>query len=166
MIYFFCFCFVVAVVVVCVCPFFVFFSRDRNIISIVTVEFRYYVSTSELGKTLSYKGLRQLRLISFRWNSWVWPRSVDFRLWFSLQDFCGLYLILSEFLTKDVLKCIVNPTYLIGCCNSTLLSLILKTFLLTLNTTPKIGCCNYFYWLRWYNIRRMKSGSLNYPFVG
>ena len=66
MIYFFCFCFVVAVVVVCVCPFFVFFSRDRNIISIVTVEFRYYVSTSELGKTLSYKGLRQLRLISFR----------------------------------------------------------------------------------------------------
>ena len=44
MIYFFCFCFVVAVVVVCVCPFFVFFSRDRNIISIVTVEFRYYVS--------------------------------------------------------------------------------------------------------------------------
>ena len=36
-------------------------------ISIGTVEIRYYVvNTSELGKTLSYKELRQLRLISFQ----------------------------------------------------------------------------------------------------
>ena len=38
-------------------------------ISISTAEFRYYscyYSTSELGKTLSYKERKQLRLISFQ----------------------------------------------------------------------------------------------------
>ena len=99
-------------------------------------------------------------------NLWVWSRSVDFRLRFLLQGFCVLYFILSEFLTKDVLKCIVNPTYLIGCCDSTLINLVLKTFLLIFNTTHKMGCCEYCYWLGWYNIRRVKSGSLNYPFLG
>ena len=98
-------------------------------------------------------------------NLWVWSRSVDFRLRFLLQGFCVLYFILSEFLTKDVLKCIVNPTYLIGCCDSTLINLVLKTFLLIFNTTHKMGCCEYCYWLGWYNIRRVKSGSLNYPFL-
>ena len=44
--------------------------RDSNMISISTAEFRYYVcyyNTSELWKTLSlsYKGLRQLRLSAF-----------------------------------------------------------------------------------------------------
>ena len=99
-------------------------------------------------------------------NLWVWSRSVDFRLRFLLQGFCVLYFILSEFLTKDVLKCIVNPTYLIGCCDSTLINLVLKTFLLIFNTTHKMGCCEYCYWLGWYNIRHVKSGSLNYPFLG
>ena len=99
-------------------------------------------------------------------NLWVWSRSVDFRLRFLLQGFCVLYFILSEFLTKDVFKSIVNPTYLIGCCNNTLINLVLKTFLLIFNTTHKMGCCEYCYWLGWYNIRRVKSGSLNYPFLG
>ena len=98
-------------------------------------------------------------------NLWVWRSSVDFWLWFSLQGFCILYFILSEFLTKDVLKCIVNPTYLIGCCDSTLINLVLKTFLLMFNTTHKMGCCEYCYWLGWYNIQRVKSGSLSYPFL-
>ena len=83
--------------------------------------------------------------------------------WTSESD-AGLWI--SEFLTKDVSKCIVNPTYLIGCCDSTLINLVLKTFLLIFNTTHKMGCCEYCYWLGWYNIRRVKSGSLNYPFLG
>ena len=71
--------------------------------------------------------------------------SVDFRLGFSLQGFCVLYFILSEFLTKDVLECIVNPTYLIGCCDFTLIKLVLKTIVLMFNTTHKMGCCEYCY---------------------
>ena len=63
-------------------------------------------------------------------NLWVWSRSVDFRLGFSLQGFCVLYFILLESLTKDVLECIVNPAYLIGCCECTLVSLVLQTILL------------------------------------
>ena len=46
---------------------------------------------------------------------------------------------------KDVLKCIVNPTYFIGCCESTLINLVLKIFLLIFNTTHKMGCCKYCY---------------------
>ena len=99
-------------------------------------------------------------------NLWVWRRSVDFRLWFSLQGFCVLYFILSEFLTKDVLKCIVNPTFMIGYCDSTLINLVLKTIVLIFNTTHKMGCCEYCYWLGWYSIWRVKSESLNYPFLG
>ena len=59
--FFICFCLFVFLVA------FLFF-RYGNMISIDIVEFRYYVviNTSELGKTLSYKGLRQLRLISFQ----------------------------------------------------------------------------------------------------
>ena len=47
-------------------------SRARDVgqgmISIVTVEFRYYVVTIILGNlgNVSYKGLRQSRLISFQ----------------------------------------------------------------------------------------------------
>ena len=99
-------------------------------------------------------------------NLWVWSRSVDFRLRFLLQGFCVLYFILSEFLTKDVLKCVANPTYLIGCCDNTLINLVLKTFSLIFNTTHKMGCCEYCYRLGWYDIWRVKSGSLNYPFLG
>ena len=50
---------------VCVC----FFSKDRNMIYIATVEFRYYVAIItpvDLEKTLSYKRIRQARLISFQ----------------------------------------------------------------------------------------------------
>ena len=42
----------------------------------------------------------------------------------------------SEFLTKDVVECIVNPTYLIGRCDCTLINLVLKTIALIFNTTP------------------------------
>ena len=100
--------------------------------SMSTVEFQIlccYYNTSELGKTLSYKGLKQLRL------------------GFSLQGFCVLYIILSKFLTKDVLKCIVNPTYLIEYCDCTLINLVLKTVLLIFNITNKMGCCEYWYCL-------------------
>ena len=96
----------------------------------------------------------------------VWFRSVDSRIGFSLQGFCILYFILSKFLAKDVLRCIVNPTYWIECCDCTFINLGLKTIVLIFNTTHKMGCCKYCYWLGWYNIRRVKSGSLNYPFLG
>ena len=79
-------------------------------------------------------------------------RSVDFRPGFSLQGFCVLYFILSIFLTKDVLECIVSTTYLIGCCNCTLINLVLKTIVLIFNTTHKIGRCKYWYWLERYNL--------------
>ena len=49
---------------------FIYFLRDSNMISISTVEFRYYVVIIvlvNLGKpSLSYTGLNQLRLISFQ----------------------------------------------------------------------------------------------------
>ena len=54
---------------------------------------------------------------------WVWSRPVDFRHGFSLQGFCTLFIILSQFLTKDVLERIVNPTYFIGCYDSNLSTL-------------------------------------------
>ena len=71
---------------------FVFFM-DRNMISIGIVKFRCYVVIIilvNLGKTLSCKGLRQLRLISIQWTY-----ESDFHL-----DFCVLYFMLSEFLTN------------------------------------------------------------------
>ena len=95
-------------------------------------------------------------------NLRAWSRSVDFRLGSSLQGFCVLYFILSEFLTKDALECIVNPTYLIGCCDCTLINLALKIIVLIFNTTYKMGCCEYWYWLGWYNLWRVKSKSLRY----
>ena len=98
-------------------------------------------------------------------NLWVWSRSVDFRLGFSLQGFCVLYFILSEFLTKDVLECIVNSTYLVWCCHCTPINLVLKTIVLIFNTIHKMGCCEYCYWLGWYNIWCMKSGSRNPLFL-
>ena len=55
-------------------------------------------------------------------------------------DVPALYFILSEFLTKNVLECIVNPTYLTGCCNSTLINLVLETIVLISNKTHKMGC--------------------------
>ena len=88
-----------------------------------------YCSASELGKTISYNGIKQLRLISFHQSlglKWF----VDFRLRFLLLNFCVFYIILSEFLTKDVLKCIVNSAYSIGCCDCTPFNLVLKITLL------------------------------------
>ena len=69
--------------------------------------------TSGLGKTLSYKLPREWRLISFQWTS-----KFEAGLWISDLDFhCKVFAfcILSEFLTKDVLECIINPAYLMGC---------------------------------------------------
>ena len=96
-------------------------------------------------------------------NLWVWHRSVDFSFGFSLQSFCVLYFILSEFMFKDALECIVNPTYLIGCCDYTLINLVLKNIVLIFNTIHKMGCCEYCYWLEWYNTCCVKLGSINYP---
>ena len=100
-------------------------------------------------------------------NLWVWSRSAGFRLEFSLQGFCVLYIILSEFLIKDVLECKVSSTYLIECCDCTPFNLILKiTILLTFNTTHKMECYEYWYSLGWYNLWCVKLRSLNYPFHG
>ena len=52
---------------------------------------------------------------------------MDFRLGFSFLGFYVLYIILSGFLTKDVLECVVNPTYWIRYCDCTLNNLVLKT---------------------------------------
>ena len=90
-----------------------------------------------------------MRWIRFQWT-WVWRRSVNFSLGFSLQVFCVLCIILSEFLTKDVLEGKVNSIYLIGCCDSTLIKLVLETIVLIFNTTHKVGCCKYWYCLVWY----------------
>ena len=54
-----------------------------------------------------------------------------------------VFYVLSEFLTKDVLEYIVNPTYLVGCCDCTLINLVCKTIVLIFNTTHKMGCCEY-----------------------
>ena len=90
-----------------------------------------------------------MRWIRFQWT-WVWRRSVNFSFGFSLQGFCVLCIILSEFLTKDVLEGIVNPIYLIRCCDFTLIKLVLKTIVLIFNTTHKVRCCKYWYCLVWY----------------
>ena len=92
----------------------------------------------------------QCRLIDqLSMNLWVWHWSVDFRFGLSYQGFCILHFILSEFLTKGVLKCIVNPIYLIGCCSCTVINLVLNTIVLIFNATHKMGCCEYCYWLGW-----------------
>ena len=103
--------------------------RDSNMISISTAEFRYYVcycNTSELWKTLSlsYKGLRQLRLSAF--NELLSMKQVyGFHTWIFIARF--LFFILPEFLNNSVMECMVNPIYLIGCCDYTLINLVLKT---------------------------------------
>ena len=96
---------------------------------------------------------------------WVWSKSADFRIGFLLQGFCILYIILSEFLTKDVLECIVNPTYFIGCYDCNLFNLVFKAIVLILSTTHKTGCCKYWYCLGWYNLRRVEWGSLSIYFI-
>ena len=42
-----------------------------------------------------------------------------------------------------VLECIVNPTYLIMCCDCTLINFVLNTIVLIFNTTHKMRCCQY-----------------------
>ena len=127
----------------------------------------FYFNTSELGKTLNYMGLRPLRLISFQWSSGsesiLWISDSDFHCKFFV--FCILYC--QNFWTRDDLECIVNPTYLIECCDCTPFNPDLKiTIVIIFNTTHKMGCCEYWYCLGWYNIWYMKSESLNYPFLG
>ena len=92
-----------------------------------------------------------VQIDQFSMNFWAWGRSENFRLGFSLQGFRVSCFILSEFLTKDILECIVNPTYLIGCCDCTLINLVFSTIALIFNATHKMGCYEYWYWLGWYN---------------
>ena len=89
----------------------------------------YYYNTNEPGKTLRYKGLRQFRLISFQWTS-----QSETGLWISNLDFyylCFVFYIVKissqGCLGVICLECIVNPAYLIGCCDCTLINLVLKT---------------------------------------
>ena len=126
------------------CFFFSFsFFRDNNMISISTVEFRYYVvliTLVNLGKPLTI-GIKTVDKISFQWTS-----ESEAGLWISELDF----------------HCQVFPfcTY-----NYTLLNLALKTILLIFITTQKMWCCEYWYWFGWYNLWCVKWGSLNYPFL-
>ena len=101
-------------------------------------------------------------------NLWVWNSFVDFKLESSLQGFSVLYNILSEFLTKHVLECVVNQTYLTECCDCTLFNLLLKTtlcFVLIFSATHKMGFCKYWYCFGWYNLWRTKLGSRHYLFL-
>ena len=71
------------------------FFKDSHIISITTAEFRYYVVITILGKTLSYMGLRQWRLINFQWTS-----EPEAGLWISESDFhCKVFVFC------DILHC-------------------------------------------------------------
>ena len=65
-------------------------------------------------------------------NLWVWSRSVNFRLRFSLQGFCVLYFILSRLLTKDFLEYIY--------CQSNLLDRMLR--LHSYQPSPRNYCTN------------------------
>ena len=88
-----CCCCFVCFVVVLLCLFCTYF---RDMISIATYRVQilccYYV-TSELGEILSYKGLGQLTLISFRWtsqsNAGLWISDLDFHC--NVFAFCILY---------------------------------------------------------------------------
>ena len=110
-----------------------------------------YYNTSELGKTKLY-GTKAAEIDQLSMNVWVWSRPVDFRIGFSLQDFCIFCITLSDFLIMDVLQCIVNPTCFIGCCDCNLFNLLRKTIVLIFNATHKIRCCKYWYCLWWYNL--------------
>ena len=94
-------------------------------------------------------------------SSWDWStfnQPLDLRHEFSLHCF-----FLPEFLTKNVLECVVNQTYLTGCCNCPPFNLVLKVtlwFVLIFNTAHKMICSKYWYCFGWYNFWRRKSGSL------
>ena len=97
-------------------------------------------------------------------NLWVWSRPVDFRKELSLRGFCVLYIILSELLTKDVLECAFNLTYVV---TALLFILVLKTslhFVLIFNTTHKVGCWEYWCCLRWHNYDRWNRNILTIYF--
>ena len=57
---------------------------------------------------------------------WVWSEPVVINLDFSKQWFSILYIMMPEFLDKAVLQCIVNSTYLKGCCKCTLFTTDIK----------------------------------------
>ena len=114
-----------------------------------------YYNTSELGKrSLSYRGLRQLRLITFQWTSesevGQWISDLDF--YWKVFAFCILYcqnfwprvscsLQLIQPTSQDVMIAIF----------STLPSRLL-TIILIFNTTYRIECCKYRYCLGWFNL--------------
>ena len=141
---------------------FCFFLWDSNMISVSTVDFRYYVVIIILVKL--GRRQRQLRLISFQW-------SVESKAgrWISDTTFCVLYVILSKFLSKDVLERAANPTYLKDVVSKLSFILFLKITLcliLMFNTIHNIECWKYWNGLRWYKLLRVKSESLNHPFLG
>lgn len=86
--------------------------KDNSIISISTVEIKYYVVIiilMNLGKPESI-GAKAIRITQLSKKLWAWKGSLRI----SDQVFTGIFLhgvILSEFLVKDVLGYAVNPTY-------------------------------------------------------
>ena len=104
-------------------------------------------------------------MISFHWTSWIWSGSVDFKLWFSFYIVIFIFhfiFYIVRISDKNVLSSIVNATYLIGCCDYTLINLVLKTIVLIFKTIHKMECCEYWYCFGWYNSWDVKSESLNY----
>ena len=82
----------------------------------------------------------------------------------SLRQACGfqnrisivrfLRFYMSEFLTKDVLECAVNPTYL----TAHLFNIIFTTYFILFNTIHKMGRYEFWCYLKWYNY--MWTGDL------
>ena len=99
-------------------------------------------------------------MISFQWTS-----KSDANLWISDLDFectafafCILYC--QNFWPRMFWSVYsVNPAYLIGCCDCTFINLVIKAIVLIFSPTHKIGCCEYCFWLGWYNTWCVKLAS-------
>lgn len=103
--------------------------------------------------------------------SWCWPTAY-ITVWCHLSmmtvgqwmqtllvfAFCMLYWQI--FWTRIVLEHTVNPSCLMRCCNWTPVHLlVLMTtlcFALIFNTTHNMWCWEYWYYLRWFNLPRVK----------
>ena len=68
-----------------------------------------------------------------------------FQTWTFIARFLHFVFYIFEISDQGCLGSIVNPTYLIGFCDCTVINLALKTIVLIFNITHKMGCCE-----RWY----------------
>ena len=124
-----------------------------------------YFNTSELGKILRYKGLRQLRLISFQWTS-------------DSEQVCGFqsWIFIAKFLRFVFCIVRISDQGRFGVYSqSSLLDRMLllhsyqrcpQDYCTYIQYNSQMGCCKYCYCFWWYNIWHMKVGSLNSLFLG